>query len=135
VGRSDIQIAKLLLVDDEEDILTSISMGLERSSDFSVDAFSDPLEAYARYQPDKYDLAILDIRMPNMDGVELSHKLAQKDKNLVVCFLSAFDYYVMKKQYPELSPEYFINKPISIYDLTKKLHGILEMSKSKQAKL
>jgi CheY-like chemotaxis protein len=118
---------KLLLVDDEQDILDAFRRGLERLG-YSLDVFLDPLEALHQFQPGEYDLALLDVRMPEMDGLELSLKLSQMDPHLRIVFLSAYDFYVLRKNYPDLSAKYFLNKPISMTELESKLRSFLEES-------
>jgi CheY-like chemotaxis protein len=61
---------KILLVDDEPDLTTVFSMGLEDNG-FKVDAFNDPLLALSEFKKGSYDLILLDDKMPNMNGFEL----------------------------------------------------------------
>jgi PleD family two-component response regulator len=61
---------KILLVDDDDDILISIKHYLE-DNDFIVDTFSSPLEAISAFKPELYDLLLIDIKMPEMNGFEL----------------------------------------------------------------
>ena len=68
---------RILVVDDEQDIAMSLKAGLERKG-FAVDVFFDPLEALERYQPGTYDLLIIDVRMPKMNGFELCAKSERK---------------------------------------------------------
>jgi two-component system, OmpR family, response regulator ChvI len=49
---------------------------------FKVDSFNDPQEALSKFEPGLYDLVILDMKMPKMDGFELYHEIRKKDKNL-----------------------------------------------------
>lgn len=66
---------RLLVVDDEPDIATSMKQGLETAG-YQVDAFNDPKEALAHFKADHYDLFLLDIRMPHLNGFELSRHLS-----------------------------------------------------------
>ena len=68
---------KILLVDDERDILSIIKHGLENEGSFEVDAFHDPEKALSQFKPGKYDLLLLDIRMPKMNGL-LSRRVLLK---------------------------------------------------------
>ena len=61
---------KILVVDDEDDLTLLFRLALEYHR-FEVDTFNDPQEALLNYKPDNYDLVILDIKMPKMDGFEL----------------------------------------------------------------
>lgn len=77
-----------------------------------VDAFNDPLEVISKFRSNKYKLAIIDVRMPKMNGIELSRKFVKLDPNLKICFLTAFEsvHEDIKKQFPELSKCYFLKK-------------------------
>jgi DNA-binding response OmpR family regulator len=63
-------IKHILIVDDEQDIGRIMKRALEREGKFEVDYFEDPLEALSNFKAGLYDLALVDIRMPKMDGVE-----------------------------------------------------------------
>jgi two-component system, OmpR family, response regulator ChvI len=74
------QPINVLLIDDEEDILETFKQGLS-SEGYNVEAFVDPMEAFAHFvnvNPSHYDLAILDIRMPGLNGLQLYYKLQKK---------------------------------------------------------
>ena len=63
------------MVDDEQDITFSVKTALEDRGLFQVDTFNDAESVLCMFKPDVYDLALLDIRMPNMDGFQLCSKL------------------------------------------------------------
>jgi CheY-like chemotaxis protein len=67
---------RVLLVDDEPDNNTIFKLGLEDGG-FHVDAYNDPELALSAFKPDYYDLLILDIKMPKMDGYELYKKIKE----------------------------------------------------------
>jgi two-component system, OmpR family, response regulator ChvI len=114
---------RILIVDDESDITESFGIALEDSG-FEVDKFNDPAIALASFRPNLYNLLILDIKMPKMDGFELYDKIKNIDKNVKVFFISAFeiDHAAIRKQYPSLKIENFIPKPILIPELIKKVN-------------
>lgn len=109
---------RILLVENENDIVFVFKRGLEQFG-YEVDAFSDPIEALCSFTPKQYDLAILDIRMPNLNGVELAKELLKKDSELIVLFWSAYEYDepTIKAQIPSLIDGFFIRKPCSLSDL------------------
>lgn len=108
---------KILLVDDEYDIALAFSLGL-KSNGFFVDMFTNPNEALSNFKENFYNLVILDIKMPEMDGIELAKKLKDKDEKITICFITAFDLnYQRVKEYSDC----IIKKPISIDDLIKKI--------------
>jgi two-component system, OmpR family, response regulator ChvI len=118
---------KILIVDDEPDITSAFDMILQMNG-FEVDTYNDPLLALSNFKPDSYGLALLDIRMPKLDGFELYKKIKDIDKKIEVCFITAFEDYheEFKESFPELDDtKYFIRKPKAIEDLVKHVATIL----------
>src|SRR5919202_1613315 len=112
---------KILIVDDEPDITSSFDMILQMNG-FEVDAFNDPLLALSNFKPNVYGLALLDIRMPKMNGFELYNKIKDIDNKIETCFITAFEDYreEFKESFPGLEEaKYFIRKPKAIEDLVK----------------
>ena len=109
---------RILVVDDEPDISSSIKRGLERNG-FQVDAYTDPEKALAEFKPGAYDLLLVDIRMPKLNGFELYREFKKKNDNSKICFFTAFEVYYeeFKKVFPTLDVKCFIRKPITISDL------------------
>ena len=119
---------RILIVDDEADITLSFGLALEDSGLFEVDAHNDPLVALSNYRPNSYDLLLLDIKMPNMNGFELYDKIKRIDNRVKVCFISAYDvdYNAMREQFPSLEidcllPMDIMRKPIEISKLIKRM--------------
>jgi CheY-like chemotaxis protein len=79
---------KILFVNDKPDLTTMLKLALE-SVGFTVDTFNDPVLVLEGFRPSLYDLVILDIMMPKMDGFELYTHLKTKDPGIKVCFLTA----------------------------------------------
>ena len=113
---------RILLVDDEADIALAFSLGLE-SNGFSVDTYTSSIKALANFKPDFYKLALLDIKIAEMDGIELYEKIREKDKKIKICFISAFDvdYHIVKEYSTCL-----IKKPVTIEDLIKKINSKMQ---------
>jgi DNA-binding response OmpR family regulator len=121
---------RLLLVDDEQDI-TSILCSVLQESGFEVVSFNDPLLALQHFRPRYYNLVILDIIMPDMNGFELYRQIRSKDKRVKVCFLTAVgeleEYEQYKKEaYPKMGERYFIAKPVSNDELIRRVNEILK---------
>jgi DNA-binding response OmpR family regulator len=119
---------RILVVDDEPDLTQVSTLALEYHG-FKVDSFNDPQEALSKFKPGSYDLIILDIKMPNMDGFELYHEIKKKDNNVKVCFLTASELYYeefRKKEYCALDRNLFIQKPIDNEDLVKQINKMLK---------
>lgn len=81
---------RVMLIDAEQDITTIFKIGLENNQ-FIVTTFNDPLEALSKFRPGLYDLLILDIRMPRMNGFQLYRRIRDIDNKVKVCFLTAYD--------------------------------------------
>ena len=119
---------RILVVDDEPDLTQVSSLALEYHG-FKVDSFNDPQEALSKFKPGSYDLIILDIKMPKMDGFELYHEIKKKDDNAKVCFLTASELYYeefRKEEYCALDRNLFIQKPIDNEDLVKEINKMLK---------
>jgi two-component system response regulator ChvI len=118
---------KILIVDDEPDITSTFDMILEMDG-FEVDSYNDPLLTLSNFKPNTYGLALLDIRMPKMDGFELYKKIRDIDSKIEVCFITAFEDYreEFKESFPKLEEaKYFIRKPKAVEDLVKHVATIL----------
>ena len=118
---------KILIVDDEPDIASSLKMGLEYNG-FEVHAFNDPVEALSNFKAGSYDLVLLDIKMPKMNGFELCQEIKKEDEKVKVCFLTAFEpsYEEFKRLFHKLNVKCFASKPISISDLAMKINEEIE---------
>ena len=121
----------ILLIDDELDITLTIK-GILEDAGFKVDSFNDPLLALANFKINYYDLAILDIKMPKMNGFELYVKIRRKDPKVKICFLTASEFYYEKfrKEYSSqlvkiLDKEFFIQKPIKNEDIINYITTII----------
>ena len=122
------QKKRILIVDDEPDITRLCSLALEYHG-FKVDTFNDSEEALSNFKPDYYDLVILDIKMPKMDGFELYYELKKKDNDVKVCFLTASELYYeefRKKEYCALDRNLFIRKPIDNEELVKEIKKMIK---------
>jgi DNA-binding response OmpR family regulator len=123
---------RVLIVDDEPDLTLSLKMTLEENG-FKVDTFTDPLSALENYKEEAgmYDLLILDMKMPQMNGFELYRQIKKIDDKVKVCFLTAgeMDYEQFRKElFPPLENNCYIQKPIENETLIKRLNRIMEPS-------
>lgn len=134
-GASDNKrVYRILIVDDEADLTLTFTKALEENG-FEVDSFNDPEKAISSFKAGYYDLLLLDIRMPVMDGFKLHKKLKEKDSNVKVCFITAYEIYynTLKKDYPSFDIGCFIHKPISMADLIKEVCTQLGIPKEQHA--
>ncbi len=114
----------ILIVDDEVDITLAFKKGLE-SNGFMVDIYNDPVTALLNFKSDFYDLILVDVRMPKMNGFELYQEIEKVDKKSKVCFITAFEvyYHALREIFPTLEVSCFIRKPIEIDDLVKRINS------------
>ena len=122
---------RIMIVDDESDILSVIKRGLESKNDFMVDTFSkgdDAIDNFQNHPQNYYDLVITDIRMPKVNGFELYRKIKDTDPNMKIAFITAFE--INKEEFSKVIPSvnvtHFISKPVSISKLREKIKSILE---------
>src|SRR5919201_1501077 len=113
---------RILLVDDEHDITFTFSVGLEDNG-FAVDTFNDPQEALSNFKAGLYDLLLIDVKMPKMNGFELYREIEKIDNKPKVCFITAFEVYyeALKEIFPDLEAGCFIRKPVEITELVKRI--------------
>src|SRR5688500_11839360 len=102
---------------------------------FQINSFNDPVLALKSYKTNFYDLVILDIKMPKMDGFELYIKLREKDPKVKVCFLTAIATFdeerkIVSRISKIIGIECFIQKPLKNDDLLRKLISIIDKDTS-----
>ena len=85
---------RVLIVDDEPDITFALKKGLE-CNEFEVDTFNDPFVALSGFKTNLYDLLLIDVKMPKMNGFELYQQMQKIDNKVRVCFITAFEVYYM----------------------------------------
>jgi DNA-binding response OmpR family regulator len=118
---------KILVVDDEPDLTMLCKLALEYHG-FNVDTINDPQDALSNYKPGYYDLVILDINMPEMDGFQLYDEIKKKDHKAKVCFLTASELYYeqfRKTEYNAIDKSLFLQKPIGNEVLLKEVNRII----------
>jgi response regulator RpfG family c-di-GMP phosphodiesterase len=122
---------RIMLVDDEKDILSTVKRGLESNNAFTVDTFSSgesALQALESHPENYYDLVITDIRMPKMNGFELYRRIKEKNHSMKIAFITAFE--INKEEFNKVMPSVnvidFISKPLSVSSLITKLKSMLK---------
>jgi DNA-binding response OmpR family regulator len=116
----------ILIVDDDEDITNLFQTFLEYDG-YKVNAFTDPIDALYYFRKNVYDLVLLDLKMPKMNGIVLSHKLQNIDPNLLFRFITAANKEYLehlKKNNPDIE-KIVIYKPIWLNELRTKVHSLL----------
>jgi DNA-binding response OmpR family regulator len=124
---------RVLLVDDEPDVIFTLKIVLEENG-FKVDSFTDPLVALENFKEESagmYELLILDMKMPRINGYELYRQIKKIDDKVKVCFLTAgeMDYEQFRKELiPALDNNCYIQKPIENEMLIRRLNRIMASS-------
>jgi DNA-binding response OmpR family regulator len=116
----------ILIVDDDEDLTNLFQTFLEYDG-YKVDAFTNPIDALYSFRKNVYDLALLDLEKPKMNGIILSQKLKNIDSTLLFCFITAANKeYIenLKKNNPDIE-KIVIYKPIWLNELRSKVHSLL----------
>lgn len=120
---------RILLVDDESDITIAFRISLE-SNGFIVDTFNDPQGALSNFKSGVYDLLLIDIKMPTMNGFELYQEIERIDNKVKVCFITAFEVYYksLRELFPTTNVDCFIKKPITTDELVERIKTELSAS-------
>ena len=120
---------RILIVDDDNDILITMKKILEDNG-FLVYSFTDPLEALSAFKPGLYDLVLIDVKMPQMNGFEFYQQIRKRNKNIDIktCFITGYDVYYesLKKEFPGLNVGCFIRKPVKAEELVNKINKELQ---------
>ena len=128
--KNSLKTKRIMLVEDEDDIILLFKMILESDVGLKVDSFTDPFSALNNFKLGLYDLILIDIALPKMNGFELYKKIRKLDNKVKICFLTAGEMYyeeVRKQVFPELEANCFIRKPITNEDLIQKVKDILKI--------
>ena len=125
---------RILVVDDDPDITFTFKKAFDEANrisgnkiSFHVNTYNDPLVALSEFKPDFYDLLLVDINMPKMNGFDFCAKVLEIDINPRVCFMSSglINQEALREQYPSLSFGCFIRKPVTIENLVKRVNAEL----------
>ena len=114
------------MVDDDTDVNTTLRTVLEANG-FNVDSYEDPLLALSNFKIRFYDLVILDIKMPEMNGFSLYREIKRLDKTVKVCFLTAGEMYdgAYDDIFSSLDAKCLIRKPIENGKLIERINEII----------
>jgi DNA-binding response OmpR family regulator len=124
---------QLLIIDDDPDVTLTFKQGLETVTEnnerlFEVYSYNDPIDALSNFESNFYDLLLIDINMPKMNGFDLSKQILKQDLGVKICFMSSgqINEEALRENYPMLSLGCFIRKPVEIRELVRKLKAELE---------
>jgi CheY-like chemotaxis protein len=119
---------KVLVVDDDPDITSLYKDALEGEGGFNVDTYNDPSQALSEFKPHYYDISLIDVRMPGMDGFDLYKELKKLDPIIKVCFITGFEvnYRALQEIFPEIAQECYISKPTTMKELKEHVDHLLQ---------
>ena len=120
--------AKIVLVDDDRNITTSVSMALEAEG-FKVKTFNDGEAGLEGINSEKPNLAVLDVKMPRMDGMELLENIRKNDQNLPIIFLTSKDDELDQVLGLRMGADDYITKPFSQRLLIERIRTLLRRQK------
>jgi DNA-binding response OmpR family regulator len=122
---------RVLIIDDEPDIILTLRMALEQNG-YRTDSYSDSILAYKNFRAGLYDLVLLDIKMPNVDGFQLYQKIKRTDSRVKICFLTASEFYdeeIRKEQgFDGFNEELFLRKPVEIACLIDTIRPLMDLA-------
>src|SRR3984885_2304654 len=124
-------MAKITLVDDDENIVASISLALE-SHGHAVKSYYDGASGLAALEADPPDLAILDVKMPRMDGMEVLRRLRQSS-DLPVIILTSKDEEIDEILGFNLGADDYVHKPFSQRLLIERVKAVLRRARADEA--
>ena len=114
-----------MIIDDDKDITDLFAIFLERNG-YIVNSYTNPVEAFNNFRKNSHDLILLDLKMPNMDGMTLYHKIKEIDNNVIVCFTTADINYIQQLQKGIIDIEKIVlYKPVLLKDLKNKIDWLL----------
>jgi DNA-binding response OmpR family regulator len=143
-NESNGQERRILIIDDEPDICLTFKEGIEEYKGYRVDAFENPQEALRNFKAGKYELVLLDVKMPEMNGFQVYSEIKKIDSHVRALFVTAAEVFheefggekggrdVQGKhgdgeysQFCKLNKDMFLQKPIDLNDLINKINLIL----------
>jgi len=119
---------KIVLVDDDRNITTSVSMALEAEG-FTVKIFNDGEAGLAGIEKEKPNLAVLDVKMPRMDGLELLENIRKTNQKLPIIFLTSKDDEIDQVVGLRMGADDYITKPFSQRLLIERIRTLIRRQK------
>src|SRR2546421_4680554 len=122
-------ITRILIIDDESDITLAFKKSLRDKGFEQVETVNDPILALKNFKAGTYDLLIIDIVMPEMDGFSLYEAIRKIDNKVKVCFITAFEIncQALRAVFPAATTTddigCFIRKPVDMDDLVKRINA------------
>ena len=117
---------RVLIIDDDKDVSNLFKIYLEKSGEYQIDAYTDPVDALYYFKKGLYDLVLLDLKMPQIDGISMYQQLKKVDSNTSICLITAdiANLEQLKTKIPNIE-KYVIYKPILLRNLKNKIDSLL----------
>ena len=120
------QKKRVLIIDDDKDVGNLFKIYLEKSGEYQIDAYTDPVDALYYFKKGLYDLVLLDLKMPQIDGISMYQQLKKVDNNTSICLITAdiVNLEQLKTKIPNIE-KYVIYKPTLLRNLKDKIDSLL----------
>lgn len=124
-----------MIVDDDYDIANLFKIFLENNG-YTIDAYTNPIDALNNFRKQRHDLIILDLKMPKMDGITLYQMIKEIDDKVIICLTTADKNFIhgLEKGIIDIE-KIVIYKPILLRDLKNKVHTVLAESDDEDKQL
>lgn len=123
---------RLLLIEDEEDLINTLSRGL-RKVGYAVDTATDGRDGLDLFYMNEYDLIILDLNLPSMDGLEILSKIREENQDCKILILSARSNYEQRIEGLDKGADDYLVKPFDFGELNARIRNLLRRSFTKQS--
>jgi len=120
--------AKILLLEDDPNLGALLKEHL-RMRDFEVSLFANGVDGLAAFNTGKYDLCLVDIMMPKMDGFTFAREIRKSDQSMPIIFLTAKSMQEDKIEGFKIGCDDYITKPFSMEELLLRIHAVLKRSR------
>jgi two-component SAPR family response regulator len=125
---SEAKIIKIMIVGNNDDINITLKLVLSESdSRIRIYSFNNCLEALQEFKPNFYDLIIIDIMMPKINGFRFHDIVKRLDSKAKICYLTTMSEDIIKKAYPEVEKYGLLRMPVTNQELVKITKEILEL--------
>jgi DNA-binding response OmpR family regulator len=117
---------RVLIIDDDKDVGNLFKIYLEKSGEYQIDAYTDPVDVLYHFKKGLYDLVLLDLKMPQIDGISMYQQLKKVDNNTSICLITAdiANLEQLKTKIPNIE-KYVIYKPTLLRNLKDKIDSLL----------
>ena len=123
---------RLLLIEDEEDLINTLSRGL-RKVGYAVDTATDGRDGLDLFYMNEYDLIILDLNLPSIDGLEILSKIREENQDCKILILSARSNYEQRIEGLDKGADDYLVKPFDFGELNARIRNLLRRSFTQQS--